>query len=68
MEVQTDSIKPGQSVVIIDDLLATGGSLSLHNSLISHIENSQTASETAVKQAGKGTDLRLQVGASCMKI
>ena len=25
MEVQTDSIKPGQSVVIIDDLLATGG-------------------------------------------
>ena len=32
MEVQTDSIKPGQSVVIIDDLLATGGNLFLHNS------------------------------------
>ena len=32
MEVQTDSIKPGQSVVIIDDLLATGGNPFLHNS------------------------------------
>ncbi|KAG5678477.1 hypothetical protein PVAND_008147 [Polypedilum vanderplanki] len=33
-EVQSDSIKPGQKVVIIDDLLATGGSLKAANELI----------------------------------
>ncbi|KAL0573919.1 adenine phosphoribosyltransferase [Marasmius crinis-equi] len=39
-EMQTDAIKPGQSVVIVDDLIATGGS-------------AKAAGELVAKQGGK---------------
>ncbi|GFR07383.1 adenine phosphoribosyltransferase [Trichonephila clavata] len=34
LEVQTDSLKPGQKVVIVDDLIATGGSMEASVKLI----------------------------------
>ena len=35
MEVQTEVIKPGQNVVIVDDLLATGGQFIIKDFLVS---------------------------------
>ncbi|XP_058459850.1 adenine phosphoribosyltransferase [Malaya genurostris] len=36
-EIQKDSIEPGQKVVVIDDLLATGGSMEAANKLVQQI-------------------------------
>ncbi|ANB14200.1 adenine phosphoribosyltransferase APT1 [Sugiyamaella lignohabitans] len=41
-EIQADAIKPGQSVVIVDDIIATGGSASAAGELVTKIGGSVT--------------------------
>lgn len=37
MEIQDDVIKPGQKVLIVDDLLATGGTLNAACNLVTQV-------------------------------
>lgn len=37
MEIQDDVIKPGQKVLIVDDLLATGGTLNAACNLVAQV-------------------------------
>ncbi|TDL29348.1 adenine phosphoribosyltransferase [Rickenella mellea] len=48
-EMQSDSIKPGQTVVVIDDLIATGGS-------------AKAAGELVAKQGGKTIEYLFVIG------
>lgn len=38
LEIQEDSIRPGQRVLVIDDLIATGGSLGATCKLIKNLD------------------------------
>ncbi len=49
VEVQTDAIKPGQRVVIVDDLLATGGTLAAGVTLLRRMGATVPAAATMIE-------------------
>jgi len=53
-EMQADSIKPGQTVIVVDDLIATGGS-------------AKAAGELVAKQGGKTVEYLFVIGLPFLK-
>jgi len=61
VEVQADAIRPGQRVVVLDDLLATGGTLAAAIRLLRHVGAEVAAAACIIELAFlKGRD-RLDV-------
>ncbi|KAJ2510418.1 adenine phosphoribosyltransferase, partial [Coemansia sp. RSA 2049] len=51
-EMQADAIKAGQNVVIVDDLLATGGSCKAAETLVKKLNGSVVLDAFVIKLAG----------------
>ena len=52
VEIQKDSIKPGQRVVIIDDVIATGGTLKAAANLVERLDGKVTKILSLMELAG----------------
>ena len=59
LEVHTDSITPGQRVLLVDDVLATGGTLAASVSLVEGLGGVVVAVSVVVELAGLGGRQRL---------
>ena len=59
LEVHTDSIRPGQRVLVVDDVLATGGTLAAAISLVEGLGGIVTAVSVVVELADLGGRQRL---------
>ncbi|MCR5410880.1 MAG: adenine phosphoribosyltransferase [Lachnospiraceae bacterium] len=58
IEIQTDSVKPGQKVVLVDDLIATGGTLAASVSLVERLGGEVAAILCLMELKGlKGRDI-----------
>ena len=54
VEIQEDAVSPGQRVVIVDDLLATGGTLSAAVELLNKVGAHVTGAACIIELAGLG--------------
>jgi adenine phosphoribosyltransferase len=61
LEIQADAITPGQRVVIVDDLLATGGTMAAGVTLLRAVGADVTAAVTLIELAFLGGRERLGV-------
>ncbi|SNS49211.1 adenine phosphoribosyltransferase [Geodermatophilus pulveris] len=59
LEVHTDSIAPGQRVLLVDDVLATGGTLAASTSLVEGLGGVVVAVSVVVELVGLGGRQRL---------
>jgi adenine phosphoribosyltransferase len=61
VEVQTDAVRPGQRVVIVDDLLATGGTMAAGVALLRRMGAEVPAAATLIELAFLGGRKRLDI-------
>ena len=61
IEVQTDAIAPGQRVVLVDDLLATGGTAAASHALLSQIGAEVVAAAFIIELSFLGGRARLDL-------
>jgi adenine phosphoribosyltransferase len=61
VEVQADAVKPGQRVVIVDDLLATGGTMAAGVSLLRRMGAEVPAAATLIELSFLGGRQRVDV-------
>ena len=54
LELHTDSIRPGQRVLVVDDVLATGGTLAAAVTLVERLGGVVTAVSVVIELAGLG--------------
>jgi adenine phosphoribosyltransferase len=59
LEMHTDSVRPGQRVLLVDDVLATGGTLEASVALVEGLGGVVTAVSVVVELAGLGGRERL---------
>ncbi|MFN4283887.1 MAG: adenine phosphoribosyltransferase [Alphaproteobacteria bacterium] len=61
IEIQEDAIKPGQRVVLVDDLLATGGTLAAAIELLRNVGGDVAAAATIIELTFLGGRARIDV-------
>ncbi|MCE2565460.1 adenine phosphoribosyltransferase [Komagataeibacter sp. FNDCF1] len=61
LHIQSDAIKPGQRVVVMDDLLATGGTLSASVHLLRKVGADVVGAATLIELTGLGGRGRLDI-------
>ncbi len=66
VEVQADAIEPGQRVVVLDDLLATGGTAAATVELLRKVGGDVRAAAFIIELTGLGGRARLDVPASAL--
>lgn len=66
IEIQTDSIRPGQRVVILDDLLATGGTMAAAINLCRNVGADVRATGFIIELTFLGGRAKLDVPASAL--
>ncbi|MBE7211645.1 MAG: adenine phosphoribosyltransferase [Gluconacetobacter diazotrophicus] len=66
LHIQEDAIRPGQRVVVVDDLLATGGTLSASIRLLQKVGAEVTGAAVIIEIASLGGRDRLGVPASAL--
>lgn len=63
LEIQADAVKPGQRVVVLDDLLATGGTLRATLDLVRKVKGNPVAAACIIELDGLGG--RDELGIPC---
>jgi len=61
IEIQADAIRPGQRVIVMDDLLATGGTLAAATQLVRNVGGSVCAAACIIELTFLGGRPRLDV-------
>ena len=61
IEIQADAIKPGQRVVVVDDLLATGGTMAAGIALLRQVGAEVSAAATIIELTFLGGRAKLDV-------
>lgn len=61
IEIQEDAVQPGQRVVVVDDLLATGGTLAAGISLLRQVGAQVPAAATLIELTGLNGRAKLDV-------
>ncbi|MCJ8355572.1 purine phosphoribosyltransferase family protein, partial [Novacetimonas hansenii] len=61
LHIQSDAIQPGQRVVVMDDLLATGGTLVASISLLRKVGANVVGAATMIELTGLGGRNRLDI-------
>ena len=61
IELQADAVEPGQRIVVLDDLLATGGTAAASVALLRKVGASVSAAAFIIELAGLGGRARLDV-------
>ncbi len=61
LQIQADAIQPGQRVVVLDDLLATGGTLVASIALLRKVGGNVVGASTVIELAGLGGRAKLDV-------
>jgi adenine phosphoribosyltransferase len=61
IEIQADAIRPGQRVIVMDDLLATGGTLAAATQLVRNVGGSVCAAACIIELTFLGGRQRLDV-------
>jgi len=66
VEIQADAIQPGQRVVVVDDLLATGGTMAAGIALLRQVGATVPAAATLIELTFLGGRARLDVPAEAL--
>ena len=66
IEMQADAVRPGQRVVVVDDLLATGGTMAAGISLLRQAGAEVPAAAALIELAFLGGRARLDVPCDCL--